>query len=99
MIGGGTRSPYWGQLIANVLNLPLCYRRDATVGSALGAARLARLGTEGVAVNEVCTEAPIEHVIDPDSAKVAYYQERYSVFQKLYRYLNPQFKAIHQLSI
>ena len=31
VIGGGTRSMYWGQLIANVLNLPLTYREDAAV--------------------------------------------------------------------
>ena len=95
VIGGGTKSIYWGQLIANALEIPITYRKDAAVGPALGAARLAQLGTEGLSVNEVCAEAQVEQVIEPEQGKLAYYRERYAIFGALYRDLKQRFGEIH----
>jgi xylulokinase len=43
LIGGGARSRLWARLIASAIDLPLIVPSNATVGPALGAARLARL--------------------------------------------------------
>ncbi|KEO89848.1 xylulose kinase [Erythrobacter longus] len=59
VIGGGSRSEFWAQILANVLALPLVYRDGAHVGPANGAARLARLAVTNDPVEHVCRQ-PVE---------------------------------------
>jgi xylulokinase len=47
LIGGGTRSHLWAQLIASVIGLPVSISANAAYGPALGAARLARQARGG----------------------------------------------------
>ena len=47
VIGGGSRSHWWGQIIASAMDRPLTYRKASAVGPAFGAARLARLRPDG----------------------------------------------------
>jgi xylulokinase len=49
LIGGGTRSDLWCDVLANVLNVPLRRVDGATHGPALGAARLAQAALSGEA--------------------------------------------------
>ncbi|MCY4127974.1 MAG: xylulokinase [Gammaproteobacteria bacterium] len=91
VIGGGSRSRYWGQLIADVLQRPLTYRHDAAVGPALGAARLAQLGVEGSAVDNVCSEAPVDFTIHPRTDQIDVLEIRYHEFKALYEHLKAHF--------
>ena len=93
VIGGGSRSRYWGQLIADVLQHPLVYREDAATGPALGAARLAQLGVEGRAVNAVCRELPIAFTVDPNPVRNDRLLSSYRRFQSLYHDLEAHFKG------
>ncbi len=43
LIGGGARSPYWRQMLADISGQQLDYRTGGDVGPALGAARLAQI--------------------------------------------------------
>lgn len=43
LIGGGARSPYWRQMLADISGQTLDYRTGGDVGPALGAARLAQV--------------------------------------------------------
>jgi xylulokinase len=47
LTGGGARSTLWARLIASAIGLPLEIQAGAETGPALGAARLARLGSGG----------------------------------------------------
>ncbi len=47
LVGGGSRSPWWAQLLADTLGLTLTVHQDAASGAALGAARLAWLCAGG----------------------------------------------------
>jgi xylulokinase len=84
VIGGGARSRYWGGVLASILDRPLIYRREGTVGPAYGAARLARLALTGEDVGDVCTPPPVETVIEPDIQRAKRYRERRGVFRSLY---------------
>jgi xylulokinase len=89
--GGGSRSSYWGRLIASALEVPLVYREGGDVGPAFGAARLARIAVDGASVEEVCVPPPITAAIEPEPDLVAYFMERQSRFRALYSALLPSF--------
>ena len=84
VIGGGARSRYWGGILASILQRPLVYKREGTVGPAYGAARLARLALTGESVSDVCTPPPIETVIEPNERHTALYRDRRDTFKLLY---------------
>jgi xylulokinase len=91
VIGGGARSAYWGRILSSVLSRPLKYRDAGTVGPALGAARLARLGAERAAIDEVCTPPPILYVAEPDGRLTDAYSQRIERFRNLYQHLKDLF--------
>ena len=95
VIGGGAQSLFWGKTLAAALGRPLTYRRDAAVGPALGAARLAAIATTDRDAKDICPPAPIEAVVEPDSEAVDRAKERLGVFRNLYQDLKPRFPTLH----
>ena len=71
VIGGGSRSHFWGTIIAAALDVRLAFLDGGEVGPALGAARLAQLGVTGAAPAAICTRPPVRAVIEPDPALAA----------------------------
>ncbi len=94
IIGGGAKSPYWRQLIANVLQTTVVYREGSETGAALGAARLAILADTGAPVNKVCLPPAELDRCEPDVALNTQYQQKYMLYQQLYKQLHPIFKQI-----
>lgn len=84
VIGGGSRSHWWGEVMASAMNLPLTYRKASAVGPAFGAARLARLCVSGENYSEICAPPEIDHIIEPDKKMSALYADRRQTFSKLY---------------
>lgn len=84
VIGGGSRSSWWGEVIASALDLPLTYRTASAVGPAYGAARLARLCAGKELASDICTAPAIDHIIEPNSDMRDLYTERRTTFSKLY---------------
>ncbi|WP_413735655.1 xylulokinase [Sodalis sp. RH21] len=86
LIGGGARSAYWRQLLADVGGHPLDYRTGGDVGPALGAARLAQISCHpGVAWSEMLPALPLEARYMPDKARHEAYREQRHLFQRFYR--------------
>ncbi|CNL83413.1 D-arabinitol dehydrogenase [Yersinia intermedia] len=65
LIGGGARSAWWGQLMADTLNLPIVTHSGGEAGGALGAARLGWLATGGDE-QRVCAKPQIDQRFIPD---------------------------------
>ena len=85
LIGGGARSPYWRQMLADISGKTLEYRTGGDVGPALGAARLAQIAMNpGQPLEQFLPELPLEQVHEPDSVKHTAYAERRKVFRELY---------------
>ncbi|KGT88864.1 xylulose kinase [Erwinia typographi] len=84
LIGGGARSPWWAQLIADVLNMPIVTHQGGEAGGALGAARLGWLadgGDEAI----VCQKPPeLKHYL-PDAGRHHALQKRLGHFRLLYQ--------------
>ena len=84
LVGGGARSPYWAQLIADALNLLIITHEGGEAGGALGAARLAQLAT-GADEALVCVK-PLEcQRYLPDAARREVLQHRLQHWRLLYR--------------
>ena len=92
LVGGGSRSHYWAQLLASALDLPLALHDGAQVGAALGAARLAILAANPQrAIVDVCYAPPVHAVIEPDTHWHAVLLPRFERYQALYGCLKPLF--------
>jgi xylulokinase len=88
--GGGARSVFWKQLMADVLNKRVT-TLESQEGSAYGAALLALVGTGAYnTVEEVCSVAiqEVDKVL-PDSKNAAEYEKRHKIFQAIYPALKP----------
>ncbi|TQV80051.1 xylulokinase [Exilibacterium tricleocarpae] len=95
LIGGGSRSHYWRQMLADILARPLTYRQGGTVGPALGAARLAQLASaRGRTLDDVCPVPEQVQTYRPTAAASDYFAGRRETFKQLYRQLAPAFPAL-----
>ena len=95
--GGGSKSPLWCTIMANVLGIPL----DILVteqGPGYGGALLAMVCCGRYATVQEATDAlvHVSRTIEPDPAITARYEERYQKFKKIYPTLKPLFRELAQ---
>lgn len=83
-VGGGSRSEYWLQILATVLDLPIDLPSDNEVGAALGAARLGLIAAQGVEPLSVLTPPAVEKTFEPKRLLVEQYQQHYEQYRQLY---------------
>ena len=92
--GGGARSPFWRQMMADVFNMPVKTAQN-TEGPALGAAILA--GTAAGLYKDVpsaCRELIVEgNTLMPDSARHNAYEPFFNLYTRLY----PALKDVYQI--
>lgn len=88
VIGGGSRSAYWGKIIAAALDTTLVYLDGGEVGPALGAAKLAQLAITRAEVTSVCTAPPVSFVIEPDHVLADLLAPKLSRFRAAYSHIS-----------
>ncbi len=93
--GGGARSRFWRQMIADIFGLPVV-TVNSTDGPAYGAALMAASGVLGRDIPSLCGEwIDIEDLIEPDASS----SQRYDAYYKIYRSLYGTLKqTMHQLT-
>ncbi len=84
VIGGGSRSRRWVEILAAVLGITLHRLADGEHGGAFGAARLARLAVSGEDPARVCTPPKRVETIAPDAALADSYAARLAQYRALY---------------
>jgi len=90
LIGGGARSPYWRQMLADICGHRLDYRTGGDVGPALGAARLAQIALNpDTPSSQLLPQLALEQQHTPDPARHARYAGQREVFRKIYQQLLP----------
>ncbi|MGO4386924.1 xylulokinase [Microvirga sp. 2YAF29] len=92
LVGGGSRSAFWAQIFANVLNIPLQRFEGSDKGPAFGAARLAKLAATGDPPENACKAPCIIQTVYPQPRLVEAYAPRIESFCGLYRALKPEFQ-------
>jgi xylulokinase len=93
LVGGGSRSHLWAEIIASVLDRPIRLYDGGAKGPALGAARLARMAVEGLTAAEACRPPPLREVVSPLPSLRDRYAARLPHFRDLYGRLRPAFAA------
>ncbi|MFU0870195.1 xylulokinase [Kluyvera sichuanensis] len=90
LIGGGARSPWWRQMLADISGLQLDYRTGGDVGPALGAARLAQIAVNpDKPLSNLLPQLQLEQTHCPDAQQHTVYQQRRETFRRLYQQLLP----------
>lgn len=92
MIGGGAKSSFWQQLLADVFDAPVC-KVNTDQGGALGAAILAAVGCGHFETVESACESIIStsHHVLPRAENVARYKELHTRYTELYQTLKTWF--------
>jgi len=98
IIGGGSRSLLWRQIVADVLAMPICVPRvaDASFGAALVAGIGA--GVFADATEAVERTVHIEYRHEPDRARSAFYAEMHAVYRDAARAMQPISHRLGQLA-
>lgn len=90
LIGGGARSSWWRQMLADISGHQMDYRTGGDVGPALGAARLAQLAMNPErSLSDFLPQLPLEQTHVPDAARHARYSEQRETFRQIYQQLLP----------
>jgi xylulokinase len=85
LVGGGARSEFWGQMIADVTGLTIDLASGAEAGAALGAARLGMLAAGTGTIEAVCTRPPVEREFKPEPERTAIHAPRLRRYRALYQ--------------
>lgn len=85
LVGGGARSAFWAQLLADTLQLGLDVPANAERGAAFGAARLALLAAGAGSIDEVCATPALQSRIQPDPGLSVLLRPRLDRWRSLYR--------------
>lgn len=93
MIGGGSRSRLWRQMLADVSGYQMDYCTGADVGPALGACRLAQIGVEKKPLEQLLPALTVQETHRPNKELHEKYKARRAVFESLYKSLYPLMKA------
>jgi xylulokinase len=88
LVGGGSRSAWWAQLISCALQTPLTLHQDSAHGATLGAARLGWLAC-GADEHSVCLGSPVLQTLEPEPDAIGVMHERNTRFTAVYAALHP----------
>ena len=93
-IGGGSLSPVWMQMLADIFNAPINVPQATKHTGAIGTAYCALVGL-GLCKDfgEVADKVTIAHRYEPDPERVALYEKVYARFVELFSAVKPLFEA------
>ncbi|MEO6627927.1 MAG: FGGY-family carbohydrate kinase [Aquihabitans sp.] len=95
--GGGSGSPAWAQVLANVLRRPVHRVADGGYANSIGAAMFGfdRLGI--ASATDLADRLPIADTSEPETAHCARYDDRYGAFEDAFRRTRPLMHRLRDL--
>ena len=83
LVGGGARSKFWAQLLANIFDVKMVTRSGSEEAGAVGAARLAQLALGG-SPSKICVTSEPVRQFSPEAERRPALMQRYARFHELY---------------
>ncbi len=77
IIGGGSKSEFWVNLLSSAINKKIIIGEDSNLGPSLGVARLAMIATNNFSKKEVFKKIPIKKETDIDEKLLNILNKRY----------------------
>lgn len=88
LIGGGAKSHYWRQLLADISGKTFEYRVGGDIGPALGTAKLAQMAVNPQqSINEICQPLMLEQRYQPNLQRHQQFLAKQEKFTELYQRL------------
>lgn len=84
ILGGGSNSKYWLELMATVLDMPIDIPKEGDFGASFGAARLGLISANNEDIFKVCQTPTIERTIYPNKPLVEQFDNQYQIYKNLY---------------
>ena len=85
MVGGGSRSSFWIELLSTLLNRKLSVCKQSEFGAALGVARLGMYVDDNINYeNEIIREIKVSKEYQPKSSNMDLLIKRYTIWKDLY---------------
>lgn len=84
IVGGGARSAYWNQLLADILDIALDLPVGADRGAAFGAARLGMMAAGGHSLGDVLAKPAVRRRFSPQGIDATLLADRRMHFAQLY---------------
>ena len=84
MVGGGSRSSFWIELLASLLNRKLSVCDQSEFGAALGVARLGMFVDKNISKQNIIKEIKISNEYIPKEEKINLLLKRYENWKNLY---------------
>ena len=85
IVGGGARSSFWAQMIADATGLTIDLPAGAEAGAALGAARLAMLAAGAGDERTICVRPEAQKRFEPRAERAMLHAPRLKRYEALYR--------------
>ena len=82
-VGGGSKSGYWLQALATLLEMPIDLPEAGDFGGAFGAARLGLMAATGAGA-EIATPPATARTIDPDATLTSAFLDKHSQYRAAY---------------
>jgi xylulokinase len=94
LVGGGSKSNFWAQLLSNTLNIKITTCEASNVGAALGAARLGQIAVGDYNfkdISSICQHQPIHQIFEPNEKLVPILSQRHLKYRNVYKNLKNNF--------
>ena len=82
--GGGSLSPQWMQIMADVLQIPVHVPQETRHSGAVGAAIAAAVGLGWCDMDDTGSFIGVDKSYSPDAAKADLYTKKYKLFYEIY---------------
>jgi xylulokinase len=95
IVGGGAQSDVWCQIFADVMDVEIRQVADPIYANARGAAWIGAVGLGEIAFSDVPGLVEISRAYTPQAENRALYDERFDVFQQIYKQMKPVYGRIN----
>ena len=97
IVGGGAQSDVWCQIFADVMNVEIQQVADPIYANARGAAWIGAVGLGEIKFSDIPGLVQFKQVYKPQSQNRALYDEKFQVFQQIYRQMKSVYGRLNRL--